>query len=236
MSHYPVITEIFSNHQFIVVNKCAPVSFHSEDGEAGLFAQVKAQFGLDELYPVHRLDKLTTGLVIFAKTKAVTAVFGQLFEQHHINKFYLAISDLKPKKKQGWIKGDMAKARRGAWKLLRSHDNPAMTQFISYGLIESQKAGTRLFLVKPHSGKTHQIRVALKSIGSPIIGDLLYYPQTEANPTDRGYLHAYALKFTLEGEHYQFVAAPTTGSFFTSANCIKQLSQHWSEPWTLFNK
>lgn len=225
---------LFENKDFIVINKCAAINFHTEDNQPGLFEQVKSQFGFEQLYPVHRLDKLTTGLVLFAKNKSVAAAFGRLFESHQINKFYLAISDQKPKKKQGWVKGDMAKARRGAYKLLRSQDNPAVTQFISQPLADGQYTGCRLFLVRPHSGKTHQIRVALKSVGSPIVGDILYYPDAQKAQMDRGYLHAYGLKFTLNEQDYCFVAPPTHGCLFTSTACVEQLSQHWSEPWMLF--
>ncbi|MCJ8272842.1 MAG: TIGR01621 family pseudouridine synthase [Psychrosphaera sp.] len=232
------LVEVFANEQFVVMHKTGAMSFHTEDNVPGLFEQAKALLELTELYPVHRLDKLTTGLVIFAKTKSCAAQFGKLFEQRQIAKFYLAISDQKPKKKQGWIKGDMAKARRGAYKLLRTLDNPAITRFIS-SVVD---AGSRLFLVSPRSGKTHQIRVALKSIGSPILGDELYCPKSnikgadnQVKSADRGYLHAYALRFELSGESFEFVVPPTTGQLFCSENLVAQLSNQWAKPWELFN-
>lgn len=229
---------VYENDRFVVINKTAALGFHCEQGEAGLFERVKAQLAAAELYPVHRLDKLTTGLVIFAKTRATAAQFGRLFEAHQINKFYLAVSDQKPKKKQGWIKGDMVKARRGAWKLLRSRHNPAVTQFISQPLASAGQPGLRLFLLRPYSGKTHQLRVALKSIGSPILGDSLYYPDDhlagEEKTVDRGYLHAYGLQFDLDGQSHRFVSFPDSGRWFIAAGCREQLRQHWSEPWTLF--
>ncbi|NQZ10809.1 MAG: RNA pseudouridine synthase, partial [Algicola sp.] len=142
-----------------------------------------------------------------------------------------AISDQKPKKKQGWIKGDMGKARRGEYKLLRTLENPAITRFISRVV----DAGSRLFLVSPRSGKTHQIRVALKSIGSPILGDDLYYSDGHLKDVDRGYLHAYALRFELDGESFEFVVPPTTGQLFCSESVVAQLSDQWAKPWELFN-
>jgi tRNA pseudouridine32 synthase/23S rRNA pseudouridine746 synthase len=226
------IEEIFSNDQFVVIDKKQAFNFHTEDKVAGLFEQVKASLQLSELYPVHRLDKLTTGLVIFAKTKDCAGQFGRMFEAKQVSKYYLAISDQKPKKKQGWIKGDMAKSRRGSYKLMRTVDNPAITQFMSC-IVDD---GNRLFLVKPHSGKTHQVRVALKSIGSPIIGDQLYYPDAGSKDTDRGYLHAYGLHFSLDDKHYEFVAAPSVGKLFNIPNCKEQLCTQWSKPWELFRK
>jgi len=228
---FKTITE---NHDFIVVDKAAGVSFHDEgDIGSGLFSQVKSQIKSHlqstevgaELYPVHRLDKMTSGLVIFAKTLACAQVFGQLFDDHNIEKYYLAISDKKPRKKQGLIKGDMAKSRRGMFKLLRSLDNPAITQFISDSIGNKQ----RLYLLKPHSGKTHQLRVALSSIGAPIVGDPLYNTQSVA---DRGYLHAYALKFTYLGEQFEFISAPNSGEYFLTEQVTEHLTVQ-KKPWQL---
>jgi len=222
-------TIIDQQSDFIIVDKPAGTNFHDE-GEIGegFFNAVKSALALSELYPVHRLDKMTSGLVIFAKTLNAAQQFQQLFEAHQIQKFYLALSDKKPKKKQGLIKGDMAKSRRSAWKLLRSTNNPAVTQFISYGLGN----GLRLFVVKPHSGKTHQIRVALNSVGSPIIGDDIYYPSATEQRYDRGYLHAYALQFSLNGQSFNYIKPPAFGEHFSSQNVVDVLEKI-AEPWQL---
>jgi len=215
------------NDEFIIINKHDSINFHDEgDLGQGLFSQVKKLMNFNELFPVHRLDKLTSGLVIFARTLRSAQQFQQLFNEHKVEKFYIALSDQKPKKKQGLIKGDMAKSRRGMWKLLRSQESPATTQFFSY----SVSPGIRGFLIKPHSGKTHQIRVALASIGAPILGDNLYSKTT----SDRGYLHAFALNFTLNNQTYQFNVQPTQGKLFLNENCQQWLAkiQHpWQEAW-----
>lgn len=222
----------------MVVNKPAGLNFHSEAAidsqtQAGLAVLVKQQQLLKALYPVHRLDKMTSGLVVFALNKATAQAFQTLFEQHKIQKYYLAISDKKPKKKQGWVIGDMVSARRGSWKLAQSKCNPAKTQFIS-ALIEPKK---RLYLVKPITGKTHQIRVALKSIGAPILGDTRYAETNEAKQIDRGYLHAFAMQFTLYDHAYQFVQPPTQseegGEEFLNLNCAA-IIKTWQAPWSCF--
>jgi len=231
--------KIIAEHpDFIVVDKNPGLNFHDEgDIGSGLFSQIKSlisessdtqQQSLNsetELYPVHRLDKMTSGLVIFAKTLACAQAFGQLFESHGVEKYYLAIADKKPNKKQGLIKGDMAKSRRGMFKLLRSMSNPAITQFFSFSIPDKQ----RLYLLKPHSGKTHQLRVALASIGAPIVGDPLYYSQSDA---DRGYLHAYALKFTYLDEQFEFVSLPTIGKYYLTSQINEQLLA-LKKPWQL---
>ncbi len=220
---------IFENEAFVVVNKPQDLNFHSEDGEPGLVALVTQQLGLDQLFSVHRLDKMTSGLLLLAKSSAVANALATLFEQRLIEKFYLAISLRKPKKKQGWVKGDMAASRRGSYKLLKSMDSPTITQFKSVAL----RTHERLFLIKPHTGKTHQIRVALKSLGSPVAGDTRYANSEEAVKEDRGYLHAYALRFTLHERTYSFVLPPTTGERYSSAECHTALKL-WESPWEHF--
>lgn len=218
-------TLVDANDDFIIINKAPNINFHDEgDIGAGLFNQVKKSLKLDELYPVHRLDKMTSGLVIFAKNQATAAQFQKLFSHHNVEKYYLAVSDQKPKKKQGLIRGDMAKSRRGMWKLLRSSKSPAITQFFSHSIA----SGIRGFIVKPHSGKTHQIRVALASIGAPIMGDSLY----AKSASDRGYLHAFALRFQLHDKHYAYSCVPKIGEYF-----LTEKSQQWfatiNPPWEL---
>lgn len=216
---------------FIIVNKPPGIGFHDDDNHQGFFNQVKSALSLGELYPVHRLDKMTSGLIIFAKNKVTANRFQQLFESRRIEKYYLAISDKKPNKKQGLIKGDMEKSRRGSWKLLRSQSNPAISQFFSSGLTQ----GKRLFIVKPYTGKTHQIRVALNSLGSPIIGDPNYYPSSKS---DRGYLHAFTLRFEMNEQIYQYVNAPKIGKEYideVTSKAIKQILTPWTLPWPKLN-
>jgi tRNA pseudouridine32 synthase/23S rRNA pseudouridine746 synthase len=226
-NHEPVRI-LHENDRFVIAVKQAGVNFHSEE-KAGFVVQVSEQIGVS-LFPVHRLDKMTSGLVILAKTGETAAQFGKMFEKREIEKYYLAISIRKPKKKQGWVKGDMASARRGDYKLLTTMINPAITQFVSCAL----RTHERGFLIKPHTGKTHQIRVALKSLGSPIAGDERYAQSDEARKEERGYLHAYALRFCLNNEEYSFVSSPDEGERFVSAECTEQLDV-WSEPWKLFS-
>ncbi|WP_281556209.1 TIGR01621 family pseudouridine synthase [Thalassomonas sp. RHCl1] len=224
MSHE--FTLVADYPDFLVVDKAAGVNFHDEDNLGqGLFNLVKAQLKQSELYPVHRLDKMTSGLVIFAKSLSSAQAFQQMFAAHQVEKYYLALSDKKPNKKQGLIKGDMAKSRRGSWKLLRTTENPAISQFFSYAL----GGGKRLYVVKPHSGKTHQIRVALSSISAPILGDSHYYPQPNS---DRGYLHAYALRFSLNNEEFSFICPPSSGQEFVQADFSNKLLDI-GPPWLL---
>ena len=197
--------------QFVVVDKSPGVGFHSEEGQPGLVPQLECELQLGKLYPVHRLDRMTSGLLLLARSPEAAEALNKQFRAHLIEKYYLALSDRKPRKKQGLISGDMVKARRGSWKLLKTQQDPARTRFFSFGL----GAGKRLYLLKPQTGRTHQLRVALKSIGAPIIGDQRYYPQAAKNSVaGRGYLHAYGLGFELEGRHHFYCCPPSQGALF----------------------
>ncbi|OIP54927.1 MAG: RNA pseudouridine synthase [Helicobacteraceae bacterium CG2_30_36_10] len=220
---------IFENSDFVIFNKPVALNFHSEDNEAGFVVLATKQLNLPQLYSVHRLDKMTSGLLILAKSSEIANELTQLFQNREIQKFYLALSLRKPKKKQGWVKADMASSRRGSYMLTKTNENPAITQFISASL----RVGERFFLVKPHTGKTHQIRVALKSIGSPIAGDVRYANADEAKKEGRGYLHAYALRFMMKGEEFSFVCPPLNGERFLSQEAQLQL-KNWAKPWELF--
>jgi tRNA pseudouridine32 synthase / 23S rRNA pseudouridine746 synthase len=211
-----------NNEDFVVVYKKPQVSFHSDTGAPGLFETVKQQEHFSELYPVHRLDKITSGLLVMAKTAVVNRELVEQFRLRQVEKYYLAISQKKPKKKQGLVKGDMVSARRGAWRLTSTSNNPAITQFFSCNINE----GMRLFIIKPLTGKTHQIRVALKSLGAPIAGDVLYADAEENRDLDRAYLHAYSLSFTLGGARHSFTEAPREGEHYLSPNFTTALATY----------
>ncbi|THB72988.1 MAG: TIGR01621 family pseudouridine synthase [Gammaproteobacteria bacterium] len=213
-----MFTVIFENNHFIIIDKQPGIGFHNDNQESGIFTQLKEHLRIDLLYPVHRLDKATSGLLIFAKDKETAAELGKLFETKQIDKFYLAISAKRPAKKQGTIKGDMSRSRRGSWKLNMSFKSPAITQFFSYPI----QSGVRLYLIRPITGKTHQIRVALKSIGAPICGDPIY--SSDSKKYDRTYLHAFALHFSLKGKKYDFKCIPTYGVLFLGAEFHQALS------------
>lgn len=209
---YGYVIKIFHRHtDFYLAYKPSGINFHDE-GElgAGFFNQLQSQLG-EDIYPVHRLDKLTSGLVIIGRNLSAAQWFQQAFEKHEIEKLYIAISAHKPKKKQGRISGDMKKSRASAWKLLKTKDNPAITQFLSWGDASTTQS-LRYFLVKPQTGKTHQIRVALKSLGAPILGDELY----GGGASDRGYLHAFAVRFEYQGELVEVKTGAAEGNCFSA--------------------
>lgn len=143
---------IYQTDDFIIIYKPCGISVHKDQSEIGLTTLLAEQFSVPQVWLVHRLDKVTSGLLILALNAESAAEFFRLFSEHHIQKTYLALSNQKPKKKQGLIVGDMQKARNGAWKLCQSKENPAITRFESV----SCEPNLRLFILKPQTGKTHQ--------------------------------------------------------------------------------
>lgn len=221
---------LYNHNDFVLVDKAPGVSFHSEAGP-GLVVAVEQALGR-KLFPVHRLDKVTSGLLLLATSAQAAAQFTELFTARKIQKFYLALSLTKPKQKQGWVKGDMQPARRGAYKLCTSQTDPAITYFLSAGFDAADSGvpqGARLCLLKPYSGKTHQLRVALKSQGAAIAGDALY----QGAPADRVYLHAYALAFDWHGTRLQFVCPPQQGQWFVANGPLQKVMTDWAAPWDL---
>ena len=199
---------IYQTDDFIIIYKPCGLSVHKDQSEIGLTTLLAEQLGMSQVWLVHRLDKVTSGLLILALNAESAAEFFRLFAEHRIQKTYLALSNQKPKKKQGLIVGNMQKARNGAWKLCQSKENPAITRFESV----SCEPNLRLFILKPQTGKTHQLRVAMKSLGSPILGDTLYGKNTEK--IDRTYLHAARLQFEFKGQAFDVFTSPKEGEWW----------------------
>ncbi len=207
--------KVSENSHFVVISKDPNVSFHKEKSEElkdkehdSFINEIKKAFSCN-LYPVHRLDKITSGILLFAKTPDVARELGELFSQKKIKKTYLALSNKRPHKKQGHIKGDLIKTRQGSYRLDRSLNNPSITSFKSISLEDRDKP-LRLFILFPKTGKTHQLRVVMKSLGSPIIGDMRY----GNDQADRAYLHCYSLEFELDGIKHFFKSYPKHGNYF----------------------
>ena len=240
---------LFENDDIIIVNKPSGIGMHNaadnhcENNPAtenpttnsnnnsvsenrdlenwGIVTRLKAQLNRSALYLCHRLDTGTSGCLCLAKSSQAAAELGELFASRQVVKFYLALSHHKPKKKQGSIIGDMKNRRGGQRILLKSTEKPAITQFFSH----AAKPGTRGFVVKPFSGQTHQIRVALKSVGAPILGDELYGGAS----ADRLHLHAWQLHLPFSKGTISVTADVNDGEGFTH-DVVKQWLSSLPEP------
>lgn len=203
----PVIPIVYDHEDFIVINKPCGVAMH--DPINGICQLLTRQLNIPKIFLVHRLDTATSGCLLLAKNKLAAAALSQLFADRQIEKYYLAISDKKPKKKQGKIAGDMKKSRDGNYMLSIAKQDHATA--ISFFISENIPSVGRLYYVKPVTGRTHQIRVALKSLGSPIIGDNRY----KGTSADRLYLHSMMLCFTYNNTGYNIQCLPQSDEVFS---------------------
>ncbi len=215
---------LYRHDDFYLIDKHAGVNLHRNQRGSSLLDTLRHELGDEALYLVHRLDDATSGLLLIARNKSAAAQLSAQFSERHVQKFYIALADGKPRKKQGLVVGDIVKARNGSYRLSRSRDNPSRTRFISSAVMP----GLRLYLLKPHTGKTHQLRVVMSSLGVPILGDERY-GKTEA---DRCYLHAFALCFDYGGHHYQFCQQPSSGQRFVD-RAVQEALVEWRQPWAL---
>mgnify|MGYP001212028426 CR=1 FL=1 len=210
---------------FLVVHKSPGISVQGDS--PSLLQLLKQDLSLPELYPVHRLDRDTSGVLVLAKTEAANRQLSMAFQERRVRKFYLALTSNKPSKKQGWVIGDMEKSRNGSYRLCRTRDNPARTAFFSFAFEE----GMRLVVLRPYTGKTHQLRVALKALGAPIIGDDRY----GGVGADRLYLHAWQLDFTFDDQAFSYRVPPAMGTLFERpafTQCLEQLGSPDKLAWS----
>lgn len=145
----------------------------------------------------HRLDKDTSGLIVIAKNQASFEYLKNLFQTHTIQKHYYALVHGRPKESSGTINAPLGRigmkrtTQTEGKKMIDSKES-----ITEYRTVRNFEKYT-LLNVSPKTGRTHQIRVHLKSINCPIAGDPVYTPKGWQRPEglSRLFLHAYKLEF-----------------------------------------
>jgi 23S rRNA pseudouridine1911/1915/1917 synthase len=148
---------------------------------------------------VHRLDKETSGIMLIAKNQPTFEYLKEQFQNRLVQKQYVALVYGSPKEDKGTI--DLALGKIGTKQTTQLKGKKELVErdaLTDYRVI-SRFNGYTLVEVMPHTGRTHQIRVHLKAIGCPIVGDVLY-AKGKPMPAglDRMFLHAQQLQFTAQ--------------------------------------
>ncbi len=160
---------------------------------------------------VHRLDRDTSGVLVFAKTPAAYIFLRKAFHDREVKKTYLAFVYGAPVAKRGVIDFDIGRSRRdfrlrSAQPKAKGRLREALTRYEVIG--ETDDAA--LLKVNPETGRTHQIRVHLKAIHHPIICDALYAPKNHKSALGitRLGLHAYQIDLPLPSGGRTTITAP----------------------------
>ncbi len=212
------IDVVYENDDFLAVNKPAGVIVHRP--ERGPKASRKGNVLTDwlkERYPeakevgdepelrpgiVHRLDEDTSGILLLAKNQAAFEYLKGLFQRHEVKKTYLALAHGRMTGR-GKIEKPIGLKSGSVKRSVNARDMKMVKEAVTeYRVLKLFKKGAEtytLLQVAPLTGRTHQIRVHLASIGHPIVGDALYGRKKEDGSIGLGrqFLHAESVEFAL---------------------------------------
>ena len=147
-------------------------------------------------YIVHRLDKETSGILIIAKNRKYAQLFTSLFRIRKIHKSYLSICHGEMEKSKGFFDGDLIRYDK---------DKKISERAITNYKVLDKNTNSTLLILNPITGRKHQIRKQLYSIGFPVIGDLKYnFPENKINKYNNLMLHAYSIKFMINEKKYKY--------------------------------
>lgn len=181
---------IYEDENLIVFDK--PVGFLSVSKGDFNPEDTLEKYGL----PVHRLDRATSGVVVVAKNEETHGFLQKQFQRRKVHKTYYAIVVGHPKENHAIINIPLARSVKNPTTFLPDAEGrEAITEY----QVLAQNEDYSLLELKPQTGRTHQLRVHLKYIGAPILGDPVYGDEKANKKTTRMYLHAKELEITIPG-------------------------------------
>jgi len=209
----PTLELIHENNDYIVVNKMAGlISEKSPYEDLTVEVQVYNHLLKSKRKPyigvIHRLDRVTSGVLIFAKKKRILVEFNALFSNRKVQKTYYAIVKNKPpKNKENLINFLVKNNLEKKADIVQSKSKDSSECMLSYQVIGENNFGY-LLEVKPKTGRFHQIRAQLAHIGLPIIGDEKYGSDQEYYPLSIC-LHARELSYQFfDSKEFKTFQAP----------------------------
>lgn len=203
---------IFLDENVVVINKPVGVLTHSkgalnEEFTAADFFRRYTSVGLDTDRPgiIHRLDRDTSGVLLGARTETAASMLARQFAERKTKKTYIAVVSGTPKQEEAVI--DLPIGRNPSAPSTFRVDPKGRLATTRYKVLASNGKES-LVELKPVSGRTHQLRVHLAHLGTPIVGDRVY-----GHSADRLYLHAYRLEITIPRGNRQTFEAPLPHEF-----------------------
>ena len=187
---------LYQDDDYIILNKPAnllSVPGRGPDKQDCLSARVQAEH--PDALIVHRLDYDTSGIIIMALNKPAQSNISRLFQEREMSKMYTAVVAGHPVEDSGSVDLPMRcdYERRPLQIIDHEQGKQALTH---WRVLERNQDGTCRIELKPHTGRSHQLRLHMFALGYPILGDNLYgTPETHAM-SDRLLLHATQIGFT----------------------------------------
>lgn len=176
----------------LIVNKPSGLLTMPARGELArakhLVGLLHQRFG--KVFVVHRLDRDASGLIIFARTEKAHRYYSGLFETRAVEKHYLVVAEGKVAEARGEI--DKPLKQRGSGRVSVAFDGKKSVT--EWRVLERHKTATILD-VSIATGRRHQIRAHLYSIGHPVLGDSMYGDAAKQSKYPRLMLHAWKLRF-----------------------------------------